>query len=629
MNALRSTLFLFIDSSQFTPVYPESPVAGPSGLSTCGRSDERVPCQETSGQKKQTSAQPHRGPNRKVYSPKTTAVIKRLKNDAQRYRKAARLKSRRKITTQEALEKLKHRVNPQFYELMNDGSERTTAVANVAFVALLSGISRSWVMPVAFTAAKTALRAENIKRLLLALIAQLAECQLYVKAVVCDQGSSNIKLFDELAATPQNPYFEVNGHKVYFFFDTPHLLKCTRNNLRAPHKLFIGTEIVDWSYIRELYECSDPHRVKLARKLTSDHIYRRPFNSMKVKFAAQVLSESVSVAMSVMISLGKLPATAKSTADFIEHIDKLFDCLNSKTATASTPGKMNYALSATSEHLAFLREAIKWISCWRFDSPRQPHTIRGWLVTIQAALMLWEDLHQNFNFTCLLTRRLQQDSLENLFGTLRQKHGCNEHPNVFQFIAALKHVFVGKLSNLSSRGNCELVDSHLLARLSVGEPRAQQAVVTETLFPSETSGEDLLDITEENALYCFAGGITQRFLENRPADCTCEPLLRSGDPAFSGSHQTLAMLQSHGLPRDDSSNADSAPGLSPSEGGSIEDFKVDGLGRSVAHGRYTSGTTSSVSFRRVSETGAGQHARAAEPDSAQLWQHHQPVMGPS
>ncbi|KAH6920426.1 hypothetical protein HPB50_028584 [Hyalomma asiaticum] len=107
-------------SSQFTPVYPESPVAGPSGLSTCGRSDERVPCQETSGQKKQTSAQPHRGPNRKVYSPKTAAVIKRLKNDAQRYRKAARLKSRRKITTQEALEKLKHRVNPQFYELMSN-----------------------------------------------------------------------------------------------------------------------------------------------------------------------------------------------------------------------------------------------------------------------------------------------------------------------------------------------------------------------------------------------------------------------------------------------------------------------------------------------------------------------------
>lgn len=54
MNALRSTLFLFIDSSQFTPVYPESPVAGPSGLSTCGRSDECVPCQETSGQKKQS-----------------------------------------------------------------------------------------------------------------------------------------------------------------------------------------------------------------------------------------------------------------------------------------------------------------------------------------------------------------------------------------------------------------------------------------------------------------------------------------------------------------------------------------------------------------------------------------------
>ncbi|XP_049271422.1 uncharacterized protein LOC125758372 [Rhipicephalus sanguineus] len=71
------------DSSQ-TPVHPESPMPGPSGLSTCGRADECAPCPETSGQDKPTSTPSHRGPKRKVYSPKTAAVIKRLKIDAQR-----------------------------------------------------------------------------------------------------------------------------------------------------------------------------------------------------------------------------------------------------------------------------------------------------------------------------------------------------------------------------------------------------------------------------------------------------------------------------------------------------------------------------------------------------------------
>ncbi|KAM7311789.1 uncharacterized protein ISCGN_008696 [Ixodes scapularis] len=235
------------------------------------------------------------------------------------------------------------------------------------------------------------------------------------------------------------------------------------------------------------------------------------------------------------------------SADFIERMDKLFDCLNSNSSTAVN-GKMNYAISANSEHLEFLQEAVKWIASWRFDSPRQPHTIRGWLVTIRAVLMLWEDLSQNFNFTCLLTRHLQQDPLENLFGSLRMKHGSNEHPNVLQFIAALKHVSVGKLFTLTSRGNCEVHDSYMLARLSQGDP-AQALDIQEVDVPTgEMSGEDLPDITEENVLYCFAGNLVQQFLKSRPTDCACERLLKERGSAFTGSHQTLAMLQAHGKP---------------------------------------------------------------------------------
>lgn len=99
----------------------------------------------------------------------------------------------------------------------------------------------------------------------------------------------------------------------------------------------------------------------------------------------------MSVALTAMIALRKMDGTATfTTAGFIDKINKLFDCLDSKNI-AARPGKMDCAISVDSGHVEFLEEAVNWIKCWRFDSPRQPHTIRGWLVTIQAVLMLWDD----------------------------------------------------------------------------------------------------------------------------------------------------------------------------------------------------------------------------------------------
>lgn len=81
------------------------------------------------------------------------------------------------------------------------------------------------------------------------------------------------------------------------------------------------SEIVDWQHIHDFYESSNPLRQRLTRKLTDVYIHRRPFNSMKVRFATQVLSDTVSLAMLFMISIGALPGTAKFTADFMERVD--------------------------------------------------------------------------------------------------------------------------------------------------------------------------------------------------------------------------------------------------------------------------------------------------------------------
>ena len=53
------------------------------------------------------------------------------------------------------------------------------------------------------------------------------------------------------------------------------------------------------------------------------------FKKWKVKFASQVFSHSVAAGTFTNVTLHGLPTEAAATAEFVETIDKIFDCCNS------------------------------------------------------------------------------------------------------------------------------------------------------------------------------------------------------------------------------------------------------------------------------------------------------------
>lgn len=67
-------------------------------------------------------------------------------------------------------------------------------------------------------------------------------------------------------------------------------------------------------------------------------------------------------------------------------------------------------------------------------------------VTIKSVMCLWENLEGN-GYKQLYTRRLNQDSLENLFGKIR-------NPTTVQFVRAFKKLFNVDLLKCSDKGNC-------------------------------------------------------------------------------------------------------------------------------------------------------------------------------
>ncbi|KAH9360604.1 hypothetical protein HPB48_007575 [Haemaphysalis longicornis] len=81
------------------------------------------------------------------------------------------------------------------------------------------------------------------------------------------------------------------------------------------------------------------------------------------------------------------------------------------------------------------------------------NTAVGLRVTITSTLGL-SYLTSTLGFRYLLTSRLSQDNLENLFGIIRQSSGSNDHPTVSQFLTTVNLLAFYNLAKTPRGGNC-------------------------------------------------------------------------------------------------------------------------------------------------------------------------------
>ena len=155
-------------------------------------------------------------------------------------------------------------------------------------------------------------------------------CGLHPKFVVCDQDSSHRKAFTLFNITTAHPYIEVNGEKIFFFYDTPHLIKSTRNTLNK-YNIQVEGEMARWSHIEEFYAKDKLNEIRIAPKLTETHVDFNNFEKMKVKYATQIFSRTVASGIYLNARLGGLPPEAIGTAKFIKNLNDIFHVFNSST----------------------------------------------------------------------------------------------------------------------------------------------------------------------------------------------------------------------------------------------------------------------------------------------------------
>lgn len=125
---------------------------------------------------------------------------------------------------------------------------RRPVLATETLVLMLRGIFSEWKIPISYYFSENGVNSTNLKDILFHNIASVFDCRFKVRAVVCDQSTTNQKLIKDLNITNEKPFFNFNENKIFTIFDVPHLIKNLRNNLME-NDYILHENIISWSII--------------------------------------------------------------------------------------------------------------------------------------------------------------------------------------------------------------------------------------------------------------------------------------------------------------------------------------------------------------------------------------------
>ncbi|VEN51244.1 unnamed protein product [Callosobruchus maculatus] len=389
--------------------------------------------------------------------------------------------------------------------------------AKRVLVLMIRGIYSNWKLPVSYYYSENGVRAEVLGKIIKNNLNLLRQCGLKLLGVICDQSTTNQKLFKTLKVTAEAPYFFHDDNKYYALFDTPHLLKSIRNNLLAGDFILHG-HVISWNFVKRLfYLDKESHTARALPKITDRQINPNNFQKMSVKLATQIFSHSVAAAMKTTVQTKQLPDEALATANFIEDMDTLFDAMNSKFPHSKNAA--NRPLSDNNiEVIESLNKGINIMSNLQKIAVKHaqvdllsPPCFSGIIQTINGIKVLHNDNKAEAQ-PYILTGRLNQDLFENLFSKYRQRGGYNKNPTVRTFDALFKSNCVNNLLKAPDESNCEPDEDIPLFEQDVQTVDANDSdIMSISSSASETSNPT--ESLEECSVTYFSGYLANKLLE--------------------------------------------------------------------------------------------------------------------
>ncbi|KAK7582638.1 hypothetical protein V9T40_014083 [Parthenolecanium corni] len=279
--------------------------------------------------------------------------------------------------------------------------------ANHTLVFLLVALNYSWKVPLAYLLVHGIGGLQRSKLLKLTLHL-LHEHDIKLHSIAYDGDRVNYTMVEALGADMNvtSPYFKPyflhpkSKEKIFVFPDPSHMTKNTRGafsttNQKGIEKPFVDAngDVISWRHIVDLNTYQEREGLNAANKVTIRHINFHE-NPMNVRLAAQVLSNSTADALVLLKTIN---------VSGFENVN----------------GTMTFCFTVSLINL--------------FD--------------------LFDLLNEKYGLEYILTYKLLQDSIENLFSAVRTMGGFCNNPTPYKFECAMRRIIIHEMM-YSAEANC-------------------------------------------------------------------------------------------------------------------------------------------------------------------------------
>ncbi len=401
-------------------------------------------------------------------------------------------------------------------------------------VVMIRGLFKPFKQPIFF-----AFDTPLTKELLWEILGKLDGIGFSVESVTSDMGPKNMSLWRDLNIHPGNTNFLFNGRQLNVLADVPHLLKLLRNHLLDQGFILKSGEVILREHLEKIL-ATDTGELRITHKLKPLHFSCTQSQRQNVALAAQLLSRSTACALRL------IDPEKEEQASFVELINNAFDILNSRCGEGHK--QFDYALGWETPFKKFesqksmLLKAKEEIGGMRIIDKKvllntgkiQPVKSllpfqKGWVISIESSLALLSRLKEKYQAKFIMTSRLNQDIVENLFSRMRYMGGANTHPGCVEFMNRLRLLILGQSSELivetasvrpvegKEDKETDLMLSQKIVE-GIGCNDVSDIVISDPELGAEViiQGEDaVLDCSSE-ALKYLAGYVAHKFKDRYP-----------------------------------------------------------------------------------------------------------------
>lgn len=215
----------------------------------------------------------------------------------------------------------------------------------------------------------------------------------------------------------------------------------------------------------------------LATKIRSRHIHFFK-EKMKVKLAAQTLSESVAKALTYSSeqNFSNFQNT-NATSEFCKKINDIFDVLNTRNFLGKTQFKRPLYLNNELFLKSFISSFIEYLSSLQtkvYNKVSKSYNLipiinsgrktgfNGLIVCLRSLDELFYDVLKSNKLEFILTYKVSQDHIEMFFFRYKISWWIFDNPTANQFEAAYKRLLINNELVTSSQANCISQDTTVI-----------------------------------------------------------------------------------------------------------------------------------------------------------------------